>query len=447
MIERLRAFLRRKFVRDTLALQAGKLGVTFMTLLASVLVVRLLRPEAYGAWALANSVLAVWQTLNLTGVTISANTRLALAVGAGDEREILNLCAFYVKVMLAWAIFSFVGLSLLGPLLSERLYGGERLVGWLAAGLALTILPDALYNLALVALQSQRSMRAYSVLQNVNQFALLVCTFAALLISPTPQGLLVSRLGYSLITMLIALVYYQRVCGTFAVRYPPLFVVFSQVRAVPVGPYWRFGVMNALDKNAASLFTELPLQLVGILAGKAAAGYLELGYKAMTIPALLTSAVFDNLQAVVPQAIGRGEYARLQQNFTRLLGAMTATAAVFYAAFALLAPLFVPLIYGIDFIPAVAVIQALAVYGAVTLVGGIFGPLYRALRLMLPALLVKVITLIMVLGVTFSFQRQAWTALDGAWLVNGLYIVSVALTIGVVLPALRRRALTEKQTT
>ncbi|MBL8161921.1 MAG: hypothetical protein JNJ61_08045 [Anaerolineae bacterium] len=446
MIERLRTFLKRKFVRDTLALQAGKLGTTFMMLVASVLVVRLLRPEAYGTWALANSVLAVWQVLNLTGVALSTNTRLALAVGAGDEREILNLFAFYVKVMLAWAIFSVIGLSLLGPALSERLYGGEQLVGQLATGLALTILPDALYNLVLIGLQSQRSMRAYSVLQNANQFVLLACTFAALLLSPTPEGLLVSRLSYSVITMLMALAYYQRVCGAFTVRYPTPLLILTQVRAVPVGPYWRFGVMNALDKNVASLFTELPLQLVGILAGKSAVAYLELGYKAMTIPALLTSAVFDNLQAVVPQAIGRGEYARLWQDFRRLVVVMTAAAVIFYAAFALFAPLFVPLIYGVEFIPAMTVIQVLAVYGAVTLVGGIFGPLYRALGLMLPALLVKVVTLILVLLIGLMVHRQTWTAVNGAWVVNTLYVMSVGLTIGVVLPALRRRAQAEKQT-
>jgi O-antigen/teichoic acid export membrane protein len=445
MIERLRAFFQRKFVRDTLALQVGKLGTTAMTLVVSVLVVRLLRPEAYGTWALANSLLTIWQVLNLTGVAISTNTRLALAVGARDELEILNLCAFYVKVMLVWAVFSFVGLALLGPLLAEQLYSGGQVVGTLAAGLALTILPDALYNLVLIALQTQRSMRAFSLLQNANQFVLLVCTVAALLLRPTPAGLLVSRVCYSLITMLMALIYYQRVCATFAVRYPAPRSILSRVPAVSVGPYWRFGVMNALDKNVASLFTELPLQLVGILAGKAAAGYLELGFKAMTISALLTSAVFDNLQAVVPQAIGRGDYARLQQNFLRLVAAMTGAAAAFYALFALLAPLFVPLIYGEELVPAVVVIQVLAVYGAVTLIGGIFGPLYRALGLMLSALLVKIVTLLLVLFVTLRLQHPVWTAVNGAWLVNGLYVMSVVLTMSVVLPALRRRAQTEKQ--
>ncbi len=41
-------------------------------------------------------------------------------------------------------------------------------------------------------------------------------------------------------------------------------------------PYWRFGVANAIDKNIAQLFTQIPLQLVGIFAGARAVGYLSL---------------------------------------------------------------------------------------------------------------------------------------------------------------------------
>lgn len=439
MIKHIRAFLQRKFVRDTLALQIGKIGTTGMTILSSVLVFRLLKPEAYGAWALTFSFFTIWQTLNLTGVNISTSTRLAMAVGARDEPEILNLTAFYVQMSTVWAVISTLILALIGPAIAGLAYDGDSHIGILSVWLSLTVLPDALYSLVIIAFQSQRAMRTLAVLQNINQLVLLAVTIAALLINPTPEGMVASRLVYSFSTLVIALSFYQRMRQDFAIPYPTFGkILWGSLRVSP-RPYWRFGVLNAIDKNVANLYTEIPLQIVGIYGGKAAAGYLELAFKAMTLPSVFTSAIFDNLQAAVPQAVGRRDFARLQRNFTRVMLTLTLGAVGFYVLFALFVPIFVPLIYGTDSIPAVPVIQVLSVYGAVTMVGGIFGPLYRALDLMLPALFIKIAALIIVLLPGLVLFQQGSDALSGGWMVNGLLVVSTLLTAAVTLPALRKK--------
>ncbi|MBZ0283967.1 MAG: oligosaccharide flippase family protein [Anaerolineae bacterium] len=441
MIRRVQDFFQRKFVRDTLALQIGKIGTTGMTVLSSVLVFRLLSPEAYGAWALTFSFFTIWQTLNLTGVNVSTSTRLGMAVGAQDEPEILNLTAFYVQMSSGWAALSLALFAIIGPILSGLAYNGDTHIGILSAWLSLTILPDALYSLVMIAFQSQRAMRTLAVLQNINQFALLLCTGMVLLISPTPEGMVASRLIYSVSTLLVALVFYSRMRQNFAVHFPAFGTILRRAFTVSPRLYWRFGVLNALDKNVANLYTEIPLQIVGIYVGKAAAGHLEFAFKAMTLTSILTSAVFDNLQAVVPQAVGRGDFARLQKNFIRVMLTLALTAAGFYTAFVLLVPLFVPLVYGDKSIPAVPVIQALSVYGMVTMIGGIFGPLYRALNLMLSALLIKILALMIILVPSLLwFQQDYGSALGGAWMINGLFTVSIVLTAAVTLPALKRKA-------
>lgn len=438
MIKRLQNFFQRKFVRDTLALQIGKIGTTALTVLSSILVFRLLTPEAYGIWALTFSFFTIWQTFNLTGVNVSTSTRLAMAVGAQDEREILNLTAFYMQMSVAWSALSFILLTLLGPLLSSLAYNGDTHIGILSVWLALTILPDMLYSLITITFQSQRAMRTLAVLQNINQLTLFVCTLAALLISPTAEGMVISRLIYSLATFLIALVLYQRARTGFSVPNPSFGAILRRTLTVSPRPYWRFGVLNALDKNVANLYTEIPLQIVGIYVGKAAAGHLEFAFKALTMTSVFTSAVFDNLQAVVPQAVGRRDFARLQKNFMRVLLTLAVAAVGFYAAFVLLVPLVVPLVYGEKSIPALPVIQVLSVYGAVTMVGGIFGPLYRALDLMLPALLIKIVALVVVLVPSLLiFQQGNGSALGGGWIINGLLTVSIVLTAAVTLPTLR----------
>lgn len=439
MTERIRAFLQRKFVRDTLTLQIGKIGTTGMTILSSVLVFRLLRPEAYGAWALTFSFFTIWQTFNLTGVNISTSTRLAMAVGAQDEPEILNLTAFYVQMSTAWAVISTLVLVLIGPTIAGLAYNGDSQIGVLSVWLSLTVLPDALYSLVIIAFQSQRAMRTLAVLQNINQFVLLIATLVTLLVNPTPEGMVASRLVYSFSTLVIALIFYQRMRQDFAIPYPHFGKILWGALRVSPRQYWRFGVLNAIDKNVANLYTEIPLQIVGIYGGKAAAGYLELAFKAMTLPSVFTSAIFDNLQAAVPQAVGRQDFARLQRNFTRVMLTLTLGAIGFYVVFALIVPLFVPLIYGLDSIPAVPVIQVLSVYGAVTMVGGIFGPLYRALDLMLPALFIKIAALIIVLLPGLVLFQQGSNALSGGWMVNGLLVISTLLTAAVTLPALQKK--------
>lgn len=463
--DRLRALSRSKFVRDTLILQVGKVGTTLLTFLSALLVARLLGTQSYGTWALVQSFLSIALALNLTGLGSSTNTRLPMAVGARDEREILNLLAVYAKVAFLWAVILTTALFLIGPPLADRLYSGDARIGWLAAWLSVTVLPDALYNLIVTTLQSQRSMRQLVILQNINYLVLFLCTLAALVVSRAPESLVISRIAYSTITFFIAMWFYQRQRVTYAVPYPSAKHILGRAWTISPRPYLGFGFLNAVDKNIANLYTEIPLQLVGAFGGQTAAGYLELGFKALTIPATFASALFDNLQAVIPQAIGRRDFAHLRKNFLRILAGLAVGAIIFYAVFALTVPWLVVLLFDRHWLPAVPVVTTLAIYGAVITVGGIFGPLYRALDVMRSAILIKVITLLLVvipgwlLLQPIAAINHVWQvneliaptvlmtvrsgALVGAWMVNVLLFISMALTALVTLPVLRQRAETD----
>ena len=444
MTERIHRLLRRKFVQDTLALQVGKVVTSAIAFLSSVLVLRLMGPSAFGVWTLAQSFFTLWQTPNLTGIGPSTSTRLAIAIGARNEREILNNMAFYVKVAVAWGVFNTALLALLGPPLAANAYESGAHIGVLAVLLSLTLIPDALYVLVVIALQARRSMRVVAVLQNANQLTLATCYVVALLINPTAESMVAGRLVYSVTTMLMALAVYRRLRTQHTVRYPPIRAVLARAATVPVRPYWRFGVANALDKNLSGMFTEIPTQMVGILSGNVQAGYLEAGFKGIMVVNQLMSAVFENMQAVIPQAVGRGDYTGLWRNFRRVLAVLVVGAAGFYGLFAIAAIFFAPqvvaLVYGDEYLAVAPLLPVVAMFGAVTTVGGIFGPLYRALRLMRRAILVKLITLLVTFFPGIWLVQQAG-ALGGAWMMNALFGLSVALTAVAVLPELQQRAI------
>lgn len=442
VIERVRRFFRRKVVQDTLTLQASGLGVVALGALAWIVVPLALGPEQYGTWALAQSLLGIWDTFNLTGLGVTIGTRLAAAVGAHDQNEILRLLSTHVRVSVMWGALSVAVMTLAGPPLAQTLHGSAE-VGVLAAWLSFTLLIDPFYLLVTTALQSRRSMRALALLQNANQLVLTACLVTAALARPEPAALVAARLAYSLITALLALWLYERLRTRDAVVYPSLRAVMARARTASYRPYWRSGLANALDKNAAQLFTQLPLQLTGVIGGLAAAGFLQLALRGFQQASLFTSAVFSNMQAVVPQAVGRGDYARLYRGFTQLVLALAGGGALFYGALALAGPALVAWVvaplFGEEWLAVIPLIPVLAVYGVFTTVGGVFGPLYRAFEMSGVALAIKVVSLTLLLPLGAALIN-ALGVVGGAWLISGLYVLSVTLTAAVTLPALRRRA-------
>ncbi len=462
MIAQIQKLLRRKFVQDTFILQLSKIGVTVLGLAAWVIVPVRLGPLNYGLFALAQSFLGIWLTLDLTGLNVAIPNLLAAAVGAKDERQILDLLAVNLKVATVWAVFTLVALMLIGPALASLLYQeplplnplyglnyplmaglrtvGSPHIGVLAAFLAIAQLFDPIYNLFLSAFRSRRTMRQVAIVQNVNQFILTISLVAAALISPTAEGQVVGRIVYSVITLLVILVIYQRTLTLGPVPYPSLQQILKRSLTVSYRPYWRYGLSTALDKNVSTLFTQVPLQLVGILAGPAAASYIQLGLRAILRTSFFTSAIYENIQAAVPQAVGRGDYTRLWANFMRVLIALTLSGLVFYGLVIALAPLLLVPVFGEEWLPLLPLLPAFTIYGLATTVGGIFGPLYRAFNLMRAALLTKLVTLAVMLPAGVWLIQRA-DALGGVWMINGMYVLSVGLTIAFTLPVLRRYAL------
>jgi O-antigen/teichoic acid export membrane protein len=461
MIQEARRLLRRKFVQDTITLQIGKIGVMILGLLAWIIVPLRLGPHDYGLFALAQSFLGIWQVLNLTGIDTSTGVLLSTAIGARNEDEILDLLAVFVKVTLIWAALSVLVLMFFGPTIAAYFYRdpvppaaaqalsfpllaglettGNGEVGVLAGFLALILFTDPLFNLVLTVFRSRRNMRLFALLQNLNQLVLTICLVSAAFISPTPGGQVIGRLVYTSVTLLIALWVYRRYRVADPISFPTLGAVAQRALTVSYAPYWRFGFANAVDKNLAGIYINIPLQLVGIIAGPAAASYIQLGLRGLNRASFFTSSIFENMQAVIPQAIGRHDYVSLRANFMRVLTVLSLGGLFFYAAIIVLAPLVIVPIFGEEWIPILPLLPAFCIYGLATTIGGVFGPLYRAFDLMRAALLIKFLSLALCLLPGWWLIQQM-DALGGVWMINLLFVISIALTALVTLSALRQAA-------
>lgn len=445
MIARLRAALGRKFVRDALILQIAKVLVAGIGALSALIVFRLLGPVALGVFGLAQSLLSLVGSLDLTGLGPSTTTRLGVAIGARDHSGILDLMAFYVKLNLLINIAILIVLLIAGGPVALLTQGDAR-IGVLAAGLAFGSIADGLYSLIVIALQARRSMHASALLQVINQLVLSSALIAAAVSSESAEALVLARVVYSYVTLAVACGVYVRQRERHEVSYPALRAIFQRAVRVPVRPYLRFGVANAVDRSIANLFLQLPIQLVGMVGGPAAVGYLDLAMSGIEQARILLLGITENIAAIIPQAVGRRDYRGLWREFPRMAGGLLVGSAVYYGAVAAAAPLLVAFFVGEEWIAAIPVIFALAVFGAVTTTGSIFGPLYRALNQMRAAITVKIIALLiaiplgallLVVLTNASGDDAQRAAVGGGAVISLIYCISVSLTAIVTLRRLR----------
>lgn len=442
-----------------------------MSALSSVIVWRVMQPQAFGVYALAESFYALWTTLDLTGVGAAFNTRVGIAIGQRNQSAILDLMAMSVKISLMMGIFLLSLVIIFGGAIAERLHG-SALIGQLATGLGLAAIADGQYSLFMNSLSARRYMRSVAVMSNVNQILLTVTTIGAALIQQTPESLLIGRLIYSYSTLGLAWWMY-RASRAYELRqteskflFPSIGEVYRRVFSVPIHGHWRFGFANALDKNLGALFIQIPMQIVGSVGGASAASYLSLAHSGIIQGGVLGAAIFENMQAVIPQAVGRGDFVALRRNFLRVIVVLSIGGLALYGAMALVAPFLIPPILGAKWSGAIAPLIVLSIYGAITTAGGVFGPLYRAFNRMGIALLSKLIALLIMLPIGLRLidilsqtatlnnfwgagQRVHDTleangaAIGGAWMINGLFFISVGITGVMMLRELHHRSKTE----
>ncbi len=308
--DRLRRLRASRFVRDTIWLQFSKFGSVGSSLASSVIVWRLLGPERYGVYGLALSFLTLVHTLDLSGLTTSTVSRLAVALGARDDEEARDLIAFH----LGWIIVIHGALAaliaLIGRPMAHWLHGDAR-ISELALALTGALLLDGLYGLIVTTLQARRSMRTVAALSLVNQVVLSGALVIAAAIDPRAEALVLARYVYGALTLVLAIAVYAYQSGRVDPPLPRFGAVFARLGRVAGGRYWRFGIANAIDKNIGEWFVQVPIQLVGAIGGSTAAGFLTLALTGIANIGILTSAIFDNLRTVIPQVVGRGDYPAL----------------------------------------------------------------------------------------------------------------------------------------
>lgn len=437
--QRILSFFRRKFVRDTISLQLSRTLGALLGFLSVIVVTRALAPYEFGRWGLVLATVETWGLLNLSGISQSVQTRMAEALGGDAKRqEIADLLAQYLITAFAWALISFVALSLLAPLVTRMLYEDEVIGIW-SAWLSLRILGNSVYQLVLMSIRNHRWMSLVSVLHVLNQLLLLVLVVLALNANATLSSMVYARVAHTWLMMSIALAIALRFREQEMPLLPRAHELIQRIPRVRLFHEWRFGIMISIDKNLGTFFVKIALQWVGAVGGPLAAAPLSFALNIMERLTFLTTGLFENMSAVIPRLVGAEEYRRLWFTLRQVQMALLAGSLILNGILFLIFPWVIPPIFGEQWLPAIPLLHGLLVYATIITVSGALGPLYRAQRQVRLAALAKAFALVSVSAFAFAFLNLQ-QAMHGVIYIVLLYAVSVALTIRFTLSELKRRA-------
>lgn len=331
----------------------AKYGAQATTVVTSIIVARIVAPEAYGLLGMAfviTGFLRVFQSLGLGSALIQRK----------EINQLLLSSVFFVSVALGVAIATVL---VCGAPLFSWIYGDAR-VGPIIVVLSLTFLisspamvPSALLNRRLAFQRLAWIDISVSVISGVSAISLAVVGWGV-------WALVWSAIaGIAVHTVLVFLVSQWRPRWSFS--WPEVRSVFG-FGANLTG----FSIFNYFARNADNL-------IIGVFLGATPLGYYSLAYRILLFP---REAVTGVLTRVLFPAFSRmqDDDARLKDAYLRVCGAIAFITFPMMLGMVAVAEFFVKVVLGEDWMPAVPLIMVLAPIGMVQTITSTYGQLYLA---------------------------------------------------------------------
>ena len=366
----------RRFVRAAATLQACSLGLTAIGFGASILLARMLGPSGYGTYTLVMSAGTTIGLLRRLGQDFAATTGVAEGYGANDRRRVRDALVFYVVLSVITSVVVLPPAIVLAPWVGTRFFGDEALGPLLQLYLVQgfwAVVP----GWTVIALQASRRMGMLIGFENATTLISSLLPVALVLAGLGVYGVFWGQVAASLVALVAGSVLYARVQPTDPLLPSTSELLRGIVRpAIPLWERTRFGLSIALDKNLVSLYTLVPILLLGLFVPDEEVGHLRAALSYMAIPAVLLSPISRLLMVDLPELrVSAPERVRRSFVSVTVLGALTSAALA--VPFALLAWLGLPLLYGDDFSASVPLTLPLLLDAASLGLGIAAGPIFR----------------------------------------------------------------------
>lgn len=365
----------RPMLHDTLRLQAGQISLVVIHAVRSLVALRFLGPEAFGLYALAQSMVSSAQLADVTAASRVALVGTARALGEGAEGDAAAPLADFLRLATTAAVLLAAGLWWLGPMVAAHAFHDPAIGGY-AGWLGLCLVADVPFNLLIVALQAARRMTAMVVVESGRAAAWLTATVIALAVDTSPASLVAAQVIVGAVASISAVVVYLRVAHRDP-RLPGWLALIRRAARRRSRSALASGVRIAVDKNLGSLASQLPILFLGAV-DTAAVGQLAAAIKVMALPGPLLTGLSRNLDAVLPARAATG-IREVRMTLVRATRYAVLGWAPITLVTALAAPFLLAHLLGSAYTPALALIPALALQTLVLGVGVGLGPTFRTI--------------------------------------------------------------------
>ena len=330
--------LKTKIVKGVFWYTTQHWGGTLASFITFLILVRILKPEDFGLMALASVFIAFAQLFMDTG--------LSLALVQKKELDEIHTHTAFWSILLTGIILTAIGI-LCSPLIAI-VFNEDRLAAIIAV-LSITFFTTSIGGTHQALMERNLEMKK---LAKRALFSKSAGSIAGI-------GSALSGLGvWSLVVQQITNSLFSSVSAWWIHAYRPLFRFSSK----SFKELFSFGLNVIGVRITGFLNTRLDDLLIGYLLGSRILGYYSVAYRLVT--------TIQNLVGNLGSSVALPAFARLQDEKEKLKSAfLSATRFAGFIGFpvflllVVLAPNFIPVLFGSDWSPSILVVQILAIAG------------------------------------------------------------------------------------
>ncbi|MFH1308717.1 MAG: oligosaccharide flippase family protein [Patescibacteria group bacterium] len=399
MILKLKKFTKTSFVRDIGILQVGNFFSILMGIVGSIFLARLLLPETYGMYGLIFAFVGVIGIFMNWGADYAGTTLLAEAYAKKDRDEVINILTYYIKL----SFFTVFIIGILGiifsPAITQLLYHDSQ-IGHLGRIILIGVCFNVVYNMLNMILQASRKIKQLVVFEIFNRIIFIFLPIAFVLLGFGLSGVVWGYFLSALIFLFISLLAIY-----FLSKKEELFInlknIFSNFKKINFKKYFNFGFLIAINKNVGTLFSLLPIIILGILTVSSGVAYFKIALGYIGIPLMVLNPVSRLLGVQLPKSKTYG-IKILRKHFYRVSLYSGLIFIILMIPFVVFSPFLINLFYGAEYIDSINLIYWLSLFGIISSFSVGLGPIYRTLDKMKIAVATVVVqTILMVLVALF----------------------------------------------
>lgn len=378
---------KKRFVQDTAVLQVGSFFSTGLSFLASIIYARVLGVDGYASYALIFIFVSLTGVFMNVGTNPSALTLLSGAYAKEEKDQIKNILTYYIKVTLLISLIVGIIIIIIAPFLTTRLYDSHE-IGQLARVIIVSNIIKVFFGMYIIVLQVIRKIKNLTFIENLNKAFYVIIPAGLVLFGFGLTGLVIGHLIVAVGFALFAIVGYRKLRLKTSLL-PSWREIVYNFRAVKISYYFKFGFLIAVDKNLGSLYSTIPLFILGIFNFEYVA-FLKIAIAYAGLPLILIGPISRLLTVQLPKSKSYS-LKIFKSDFVRSSVGSFLIALVTSAFFAILAFILIPFVYGQEYLPAIALSYPLLVGSVIVALGVGLSSIFRTLNLMKNSILINLI--------------------------------------------------------